>query len=129
MYWWGGLSIFFGLAAVAWVVLRGPFGLPRHGLFRLAPLAIALVPVVVLTPLWIMRTRWIRRALRGSEGRLCTHCGYDVSRLAHAGVCPECGRAYDITADRRLWENVGARYGDPLESEEATSIRRSASGD
>ncbi len=59
-----------------------------------------------------MRRRSIRRSLRESQGRLCTHCAYDVSKLAPSGTCPECGKPYDIEKDKVLWEVVGARYGD-----------------
>jgi hypothetical protein len=101
-----------GLAAVTWVVLRGPLGVPRGFAYRYGALFLGLPPVVVLLPWWFFRTRSIRKALLESEGRLCTHCAYNVSTLAPSGVCPECGKPYDIEKDKPLWEAVGARYED-----------------
>ncbi len=111
----------FSVITVAWVGLRGVLGLPRGGWWRYMPLALALLPIVVVLPWWIWRTSWIRRGLLSSGGRICTHCGYDVSSLAPSGVCPECGGPYDIRRDRRLWENVGAEYGGPEWEDEPKS--------
>ncbi len=112
LWWLLGLSTFMGLSAVAWVVLRGPLGVPRGFAYRYGALFLGLPPVVVLLPWWLYRTRSIRQALLESEGRLCTHCAYNVSTLEPAGTCPECGKPYDIDKDKVLWEAVGARYGD-----------------
>lgn len=111
LWWVLGLSTFMGLGAIAWVVLREPLGVPRGFAYRYGALFVGLPPVVVLLPWWWLRTRWIRRALLESQGRLCTHCAYDVSTLDPAGTCPECGKPYDIEKDKVLWEAVGARYG------------------
>jgi hypothetical protein len=112
LWWLLGLSTFMGLAAVAWVVLRGPLGVPRGFAYRYGALFLGLPPIIVLWPWWLFRTRSIRKALLESEGRLCTHCAYDVSTLEPAGTCPECGKPYDIEKDKPLWEAVGARYED-----------------
>jgi hypothetical protein len=112
LWWVLGLSTFMALAAVAWVVLRGPLGVPRGFAYRYGALFLGLTPVVMLLPWWFFRTRSIRKALLESEGRLCTHCAYDVSTLEPSGTCPECGKPYDIEKDKVLWEAVGARYGD-----------------
>lgn len=102
--------MFFALAAIAWVILRKPLGVPRGFAYRYGALVLGLVPVVFVWPVWLLRTRSIRRGLLESEGRLCTHCAYDVSTLAPSGTCPECGRDYDTEKDRPLWEAVGARF-------------------
>jgi hypothetical protein len=94
-------------AALAWVLLRRPLNLPRTGAARLIPLAIGLSPVLVVMPWWVWRTRSIRRAVRESGWRLCTHCAYDVSALPTAGTCPEGG--YDVEKDAHLWEAAGLR--------------------
>ena len=112
LWWLLGLSAFFMLAALIWVVLRKPLGVPRGFFFRFGSLLFGIAPLIVIWPLWVLRTRHIRRALVKSGGRLCTHCAYDVSALPPAGTCPECGRDYDIESDKPLWETVGARYGD-----------------
>ncbi|MBU6413540.1 MAG: hypothetical protein KGS45_08700 [Planctomycetes bacterium] len=101
--WWLTLTTFSVLIALAWVLLRSPINLPRTGIYRFVPLALGLIPLLVVNPLYLWRTLWLRQALRKSAGRLCTHCAYDVSTLAPRGTCPECGNAYDIHQDRPLW--------------------------
>lgn len=112
LYLWVGMSIFFAVVAIAWVMLRKPLGVPRGFAYRYGALIPGLTPLLVLTPLWLLRTRHLRRALLESQGRLCTHCAYDVSTLEPSGTCPECGKPYDIEKDKVLWQAVGARYGD-----------------
>lgn len=103
LWWLFGLSVFLVLAAVAWAILRRPLGVPRGFAYRYGSMVLGLVPVMVVWPWWYVRTRSIRRALLESEGRLCTHCAYDVSTLDPAGTCPECGKPYDIARDAPLW--------------------------
>lgn len=116
IYWWIGLTVFFALAAVAWGVLRKPFGLPRSGAYRFIPLGLGLVPILILTPVYLWCTRAVRKALLTSEGHLCTHCAYNLLSLPDSGTCPECGERYDFAIDKKLWENVGARYGEETDS-------------
>ena len=47
--------------------------------------------------------RGVRRDLVRSEGRMCTHCAHDLRGLEDRGVCPECGKEFDVEADRRRW--------------------------
>lgn len=101
--WWLATTILCCVLACVWLMLRGPLKLPRDGVYRFVPLAIALIPLLVVNPLYLWRTLWLRRALHRSSGRLCTHCGYDVSTLAAQGTCPECGLGYDTEKDRPLW--------------------------
>lgn len=112
LYVWVGVSVCCAVAAIAWLILRKPLGVPRGFAYRFGSLILGLTPLLVLTPLWLLRTRHIRRALLESAGRLCTHCAYNVSTLEPAGTCPECGKPYDIEKDKPLWEAVGARYED-----------------
>lgn len=101
--WWLALTTLAVLIALAWVLLRSPLNLPRTGIYRFVLLALGLAPLLVINPLYLWRTLWLRRALRKTAGRLCTHCAYDVSTLAPQGTCPECGNTYDIQKDRPLW--------------------------
>lgn len=101
------------LLAMAWLVLRRPLGLPRGGFFRVLPLTLIIIPWVVFLPLWYWRVRRFRRALFASRFRLCTHCGYDLSTLGAAGICPECGREFDAARDVARWEQTGAPYAEP----------------
>ncbi len=111
VFWWLALTCAFAAVAAAWVLLRGPLGLPRHGVFRFVPLALGLTPLLVINPLYLWRTSWIRRAAAEANGRLCTHCAYNVTGLPVVGRCPECGCAYDVEKDRPLWEDAGMRSG------------------
>ncbi|QOJ14118.1 MAG: hypothetical protein HRU75_05500 [Planctomycetia bacterium] len=107
--WWLILSSIAAAAALAWVLLRGPLDLPRRGVFRYVPLALGLVPLLIINPVYLWRTAWIRRAAALADGRLCTHCAYNVTGLPDAGRCPECGNAYDVAADAVLWQAIALR--------------------
>jgi hypothetical protein len=104
-FWWiMGLTLVCVLLAQIWVASRDELGVPRGFIYRYAPF-VAVIPHAVFWPWWILRRRSIRRALRSSHGRLCTHCTYDVSKLAPSGTCPECGKPYDIARDAHLWNS------------------------
>lgn len=46
----------------------------------------------------------LAKRVRESKGRLCPRCGYDLSGQAEdAGICPECGSAYDKRRLQELW--------------------------
>lgn len=100
------LAVLCVIAAIVMLVLRATIGWGRFGPVRHIPLALALAPFI-LHPISNYHHRHIRRAWRDSKGRLCTHCAYDLSALEPAGICPECGRAYDIESDAILWKNAG----------------------
>lgn len=68
---------------VRYLVLAAPFALP---------------PLIVFFDL--LR---INRAVWSSNFRCCTHCVQDLNGLADKGLCPECGKAFDIEADRKSW--------------------------
>lgn len=110
---WVAAAVLCALAACAWLLLRRPLGLPRGGVYRFIPAILGLAPIVVLLPFWHWRVRSLRRALFASGFRLCTHCAYDVSTLAPAGTCPECGHPYDSVRDVELWARQGAPYTEP----------------
>lgn len=110
---WAVASTAFALAAIAWVILREPLGLPRGGVYRFMPLSLALTPILVFLPLWHWRVRRLRRALFASRFRLCTRCEYDLSTLSTAGTCPECGRPYEASRDVAMWASTGAPYTEP----------------
>jgi hypothetical protein len=93
--------------AIGIAFLRGPLGWNKRGPARYATMALGFAPALVIFPYFHFSRRHIRRAWRDSGGRLCTHCAYDLSALEPEGICPECGRAYDIESDAMLWEVVG----------------------
>lgn len=107
--WWLGALFTCAIAACGWIALRRPLGLPRDGVYRYVPMMLGLAPILLVNPLYLWRTAWLRRALAASNGKLCTHCAYDVSGLAPSGTCPECGGAYDVEADAKLWQGVKRR--------------------
>lgn len=49
----------------------------------------------------------VRRTWRTAEGRLCTRCGQDLRGLGDAGLCPECGKPFDIARDAAAWARAG----------------------
>ncbi len=111
VYVWIGLSLIFSLAALAWLVLRRPLGLPRGGWYRLVPLVLAVMPVAV-TAWWLLRTRGLRRSVRATKGCLCTRCAYELTNLPPSGTCPECGHGYNVEADRVMWAALGEKMDD-----------------
>lgn len=70
-------------------------------------------PIVILLPLWLWRTRRLRRALFNTRFRLCTHCAYDLSSLPPTCICPECGHPHNATTDVQRWARLGAPYTEP----------------
>lgn len=118
------ISVFMSTATVVFVIVRGPLGIPRSGVWRFVPLMMGMSPIVVVMPIGHWMLRGIRRDWHTAAGRLCTHCAYDVSDLAPAGTCPECGGAYDIAKDASIWAASGLQLQPPRE---ANSPRDSAS--
>lgn len=121
--WMAGLSAACFVASLGWLLLRDAMGVPSGALRRYGAAILGLLPVAVIWPIWLWRTRPIRQGLIESEGRLCTPCAYDLSRLKGSGTCPECGHAYDSAHDQSLWEAVGARYEDsPAPRRDSTPV-------
>jgi|GEM_PF-1211827 len=105
---------------VAFLFLRSHFNWPRTGWLRVVPLLGGLLPACVILPIgWMMR-RSLHRDWRESGGRLCAHCGYNVSALPPAGTCPECGKAYDIERDAAMWARSGLS---PVHASDPRSVR------
>lgn len=71
-------------------------GLPA---LLLAPNAVTIIAV------W-RGLRRVRSAVGAASGHACTSCLYDLTGLGDTGLCPECGRPFDIVIDRRSWAGV-----------------------
>lgn len=48
-----------------------------------------------------------KKRAKAAGGKVCWECGYSLEGIdgagADGGVCPECGKAYEIRELRRLW--------------------------
>jgi len=79
--------------------------LPSGNSFTSIALVVAITPVGlvvgILLSSWYIRS--VRRRVAAADGRLCTHCWYDLSALGERGVCSECGTAYSVAALRQAW--------------------------
>jgi hypothetical protein len=61
------------------------------------------LPVVVFwAPALFIRWRFEKEMVASGFG-LCCHCGFDLRGSPAVGVCPECGKAYDLPSMRREW--------------------------
>lgn len=100
------LAVLCVIAAIVLVLLRIELGWPKRGPSRYAIFALCLAPFLI-HPIVNFHHRHIRRAWHASRGRLCTHCAYDLSTIEPAGICPECGKAYDVESDAILWKIAG----------------------
>ncbi len=108
LYWWMVLPALFAIGYP--VIMRVPAVL--DAIATLNHWVIVAIPAVVLLPIFVAflgvwrGTRRIKRAVAAASGRACLNCIYDLSGLADTGACPECGRAFDTTADQRSWARV-----------------------
>jgi hypothetical protein len=59
------------------------------------------VPILVVWFTW--STTRIKKRARALHARMCGRCGHDLTGLGDSGVCGECGRAFDMGSQRRLW--------------------------
>ncbi|MFI4915046.1 MAG: hypothetical protein ACIAS6_00890 [Phycisphaerales bacterium JB060] len=78
--------------------------------FRSISLWYLLLPLPYV--LWLLSWRGIRRTLRRAAAHdllICPECLYDLRTLDEAGVCPECGRAYEHKAVRAQWVDAQRR--------------------
>lgn len=105
--WVAAVFVCTALGAVA-----APFVLRRVAPW-ISPLwALPGIPLVIVTmtfgAIWYSRRRTakIRSAVRAASGRACLGCVYDLSGMGETGACPECGRPFNIPADRRSWERA-----------------------
>jgi hypothetical protein len=71
--------------------------------YQWSRLAIPFAMFGVLLLFAIRRSRRIKRC----EFKVCYACGYDLRGLDESGVCPECGRAYEIASLIRKWKGEG----------------------
>lgn len=66
--------------------------------------------IIGLLVCWGVSTALARgrqRAFERAGGRLCTHCRYDLRGLGDTGLCPECGKPFDIARDAEAWARAG----------------------
>lgn len=106
--WIAAVFVCITLSAVA-----APFALRRIAP-SVSPLwALPGIPLAIVTTtfgaIWLTRRHKarIKRAVMAASGRACLGCVYDLSGMSETGACPECGRRFDIAADRRAWTQAG----------------------
>ncbi len=100
-------AIAFSCAAIALVLVRDPLGIPREPWGRYGPLVFGLMPIGVVWPLFVLRRVRIRKQFNDARGRLCTHCAYNLLPMNDQGICPECGKPFDASADAETWQLAG----------------------
>jgi hypothetical protein len=97
----------FSSAAIAMAILKRPLGMRGVDWFKWATLGVGLVPLVAVMPICQWMLGRTRRKFEAARGRLCTHCGYDLTGLAPKGACPECGKSFEADRDAEAWRRVG----------------------
>ncbi|QQS10342.1 MAG: hypothetical protein IPK69_06900 [Phycisphaerales bacterium] len=105
LWWWLVPVLAIVGLVVAWAIFPGWMSKAMMTLGAWMPLVL-FGPQFVIMGILFRRQRQIRRAYRESGGRLCGNCLQNLSGLDDVGVCPECGRAYDIERDRTMWKNA-----------------------
>jgi hypothetical protein len=97
------IALLFCAAALKW----GWLGPPGPGVGGRLNLIIGVTSAVMIAgqAVAIVNLIRLRRRLRETRGRVCLKCGFDLRGLGEAGACPECGRPFDIPADRARWRS------------------------
>ncbi len=115
------VAIIFALAALAMAILKRPLGMRGVEWYRWSIVGMGFAPIVTVIPVgqWLLNRT--RRKFEVAHGRLCTHCGYNLHSLGDAGLCPECGKDFDIARDAEAWRRIG--FTPPDASAPATSPR------
>lgn len=63
---------------------------------------------VVVMGTVVLGERGLRRCVRRARGKPCLACGHCLDGLGESGVCPECGRPFQLAEDLAVWRrNVG----------------------
>ena len=93
--------------SIGTVILRRAGLAPRQSWQMPVITVFGLAPAVVIYPIGYLVQRRTVRDWHRARGRLCAHCGYDVSTLDDPGTCPECGTPYDTERDAAMWADVG----------------------
>jgi len=93
--------------SIGTVILRRAGLAPRQSWQMPVITVFGLAPAVVIYPVGYLVQRRTVRDWHRARGRLCAHCGYDVSALDDPGTCPECGNSYDLEQDAPMWKEVG----------------------
>lgn len=62
------------------------------------------MPMQIACVAWfVLGTLKLQRSVRAHDGRVCWHCSYILEGLENRGLCPECGREYDVHDLREKW--------------------------
>mgnify|MGYP001176715144 CR=1 FL=1 len=106
--WWFALPLVFMIAVTSLFLVPAA----RSAVFAQGPWFGPAVLPVLFAPMFLVIRRVVRgerrimRAFAAASGRACVNCLHDLNGLGETGVCPGCGRRFDIAADRRSWARV-----------------------
>lgn len=95
------------LASTAIMVYRVHFGMRYVDWLLWTVLALGLASPFSFHAFQAWNRRALQRRLDAANGRLCIHCGYNLSALGDPGRCPECGNAYVLVQNARAWRAAG----------------------
>lgn len=101
------LAILSVAVAFGTLLYRGTIAPQRRPWHRYVIMTAGFIPAVVIYPVGYLVQRRTVRDWHRARGRLCAHCGYDVSALDDPGTCPECGNPYGLEQDAAMWNEVG----------------------
>lgn len=107
--WCLALSVACVVTAFGMLVYRSTLAPQRQAWHRYVIMTGGFLPAVLIYPIGYVIQRRTIRDWHVAGGRLCAHCGYDVSTLADPGTCPECGNTYDLEQDAPMWAEVGLK--------------------
>ena len=97
----------FSSAAIAMAIFKRPLGMRGVEWYKWTILGVGLAPLVAVMPICQWMLGRTRRKFEAARGRLCTHCGYDLSAHGEAGLCSECGQPFDARRNAEAWKRAG----------------------
>jgi len=99
-----GLGIVSALLFLGWANDRLPDNLQELAIFCYPASALSWL-IVLGWVMWSREIKWKRRALT-ARGRLCLHCGFNMTGLEDGQSCPECGSQYNEKESQSEWRRV-----------------------
>ncbi|MDX2146665.1 MAG: hypothetical protein SFZ23_04005 [Planctomycetota bacterium] len=99
--------VVFAVISLAVPELRSAIPWPKSGwAATVAPSTVFIPQFVAIFFVWRGK-RKIRRAVLAAGGKACVSCLHDLRGIGESGNCPECGRAFDLGENARMWARLG----------------------